>query len=156
VQYVDVILCNRYYAWYQDPGQTELISRQLELELRAWFDKFHKPVVQSEYGADTVAGLHTVSYYTLYIKHERPYLTAFSQAASGQQISQFVCQSIDVHRELTISFYFQDPPLMFTEDYQVRKASYNEIGYRILGLMTTYCCTSYPIEYKYARCDWSN
>lgn len=61
VQYVDVILRNSYYAWYQDPGQTQLISRQLEIDLRAWFDKFHKPVVQSEYGADTVAGLHTVS-----------------------------------------------------------------------------------------------
>ncbi|XP_074636652.1 beta-glucuronidase-like [Acropora palmata] len=58
VQFVDVILCNRYYAWYQDCGQTQLISRQLEIELRNWFDTFHKPVVQSEYGADTVAGLH--------------------------------------------------------------------------------------------------
>lgn len=71
VQYVDVILRNSYYAWYKDPGQTQLISRQLEIDLRAWFVKFHKPVVQSEYGADTIAGLHT------------------------------------------------DPPLMFTEDYQV-------------------------------------
>lgn len=62
VQYVDVILRNSYYAWYKDPGQTQLISRQLEIDLRAWFDKFHKPVVQSEYGADTIAGLHTVSY----------------------------------------------------------------------------------------------
>ncbi len=61
VQYVDVVLCNRYYAWYQDAGQIQLISRQLEGELRAWFDKFHKPVVQSEYGADTIAGLHMVS-----------------------------------------------------------------------------------------------
>lgn len=57
---MDVILCNRYYAWYQDCGQTQLISLQLEGELRNWFDKFHKPVIQSEYGADTVAGLHMV------------------------------------------------------------------------------------------------
>ena len=60
MQFVDVILCNRYYAWYADPGQIELISHQLEGELRNWFDKFQKPVVQSEYGANTVAGLHTV------------------------------------------------------------------------------------------------
>ena len=56
-----MILCNRYYAWYQDCGQTQLISLQLEGELRNWFDTFHKPVMQSEYGADTVAGLHMVS-----------------------------------------------------------------------------------------------
>ena len=62
VQFVDVILCNRYYAWYQDCGQTQLISRQLEIELRNWFNTFHKPVVQSEYGADTIAGLHRVGF----------------------------------------------------------------------------------------------
>ena len=71
VQYVDVILHNRYYAWYQDPGQTQLISRQLEIDLRAWFDKFHRPVVQSEYGADTVAGLHTVSHDNM-VRYEIP------------------------------------------------------------------------------------
>lgn len=61
MQYVDVILCNRYYAWYEDYGQTQLISRQLEGELRAWFDTFNKPVAQSEYGAGTIAGFHMVS-----------------------------------------------------------------------------------------------
>ena len=61
VQFVDVILCNRYYAWYEDYGQTELISHQLEKELRDWFNTFHKPVLQSEYGAGAVIGLHTVN-----------------------------------------------------------------------------------------------
>jgi len=60
VQFVDVILVNRYYAWYSDVGHTELIGRQLEHDLRAWHAKFRKPVVMSEYGADTVAGLHQV------------------------------------------------------------------------------------------------
>ncbi|XP_031559949.1 beta-glucuronidase-like [Actinia tenebrosa] len=57
-QFVDVIMCNRYYAWYHDYGQTQLISRQLEKELTDWYNKFNKPVIQAEYGADTVAGLH--------------------------------------------------------------------------------------------------
>ncbi|EDO44612.1 predicted protein [Nematostella vectensis] len=59
VQFVDVILCNRYYAWYHDFGQTQLISRQLEEELMDWYKTFKKPVVQAEYGADTLAGLHS-------------------------------------------------------------------------------------------------
>lgn len=58
VQFCDVIFCNRYYAWYHDYGQTQLISKQLERELRDWFDTHSKPVVQAEYGADTVAGMH--------------------------------------------------------------------------------------------------
>ncbi|RMX53791.1 hypothetical protein pdam_00000376 [Pocillopora damicornis] len=60
VQFCDVIFCNRYYAWYHDYGQTQLISKQLERELRDWFDTHSKPVVQAEYGADTVAGMHVV------------------------------------------------------------------------------------------------
>ena len=55
-------MVNRYYAWYHDSGHLELISRQLEVELVNWFDKFKKPVIQAEYGADAVAGLHMVSW----------------------------------------------------------------------------------------------
>ncbi len=65
VQFCDVIFCNRYYAWYHDFGQTQLISRQLERELRDWFDTHGKPVVQAEYGADTVAGMHVVRAYII-------------------------------------------------------------------------------------------
>lgn len=65
MQFCDVIFCNRYYAWYHDFGQTQLISRQLERELRDWFATHGKPVVQAEYGADTVAGMHVVRAYTL-------------------------------------------------------------------------------------------
>ena len=58
---MDVICHNHYYAWYHDPGHLELIQLQLEYDLRQWFEKFQKPVIQSEYGAGTVSGLHMVS-----------------------------------------------------------------------------------------------
>ena len=65
MQFCDVIFCNRYYAWYHDFGQTQLISKQVERELRDWFDNHGKPVVQAEYGADTVAGMHAVRAYNI-------------------------------------------------------------------------------------------
>lgn len=49
---------DRYYAWYSDPGQTELIQRQLEWDLNGWFTKYNKPILVSEYGADTIPGMH--------------------------------------------------------------------------------------------------
>ncbi len=55
----DVLCLNRYYAWYFDPGHLELIERQLERNLKAWYDRFQKPLIISEYGADTVAGMHS-------------------------------------------------------------------------------------------------
>ncbi|XP_043206639.1 beta-glucuronidase-like [Amphibalanus amphitrite] len=55
---LDVILVNRYFGWYSDTGHSELIDLQARHFLTFWRDTFGKPVVQSEYGADTVAGLH--------------------------------------------------------------------------------------------------
>lgn len=60
VQYVDIILVNRYYAWYSDVGHTELIQRQLESDLRHWHQTFNRSIIVSEYGADTIAGFHQV------------------------------------------------------------------------------------------------
>lgn len=55
----DVIGINRYYGWYNDPGQLELVAPQLERELRAWWSLYGKPILLAEYGADTVAGFHS-------------------------------------------------------------------------------------------------
>ncbi|ADQ05861.1 Beta-glucuronidase [Caldicellulosiruptor hydrothermalis 108] len=56
---VDVICVNRYYSWYTDCGKLELIEYQLEKELLRWYELFKKPVIVSEYGADTIAGFHS-------------------------------------------------------------------------------------------------
>ena len=60
VQFVDVICLNRYYAWYSDVGHTELIQLQLGNDLESWHHKYNKPIMITEYGADTIAGLHRV------------------------------------------------------------------------------------------------
>ena len=60
VKYTDVVCINRYYAWYHDPGHLEIIQRQFETDLNNWYDAFKKPVLQTEYGADTIPGLHRV------------------------------------------------------------------------------------------------
>lgn len=56
---VDVLCLNRYYAWYFDPGHLELIGAQLERNLRDWHRRYRKPIIVAEYGADTIAGLHS-------------------------------------------------------------------------------------------------
>ncbi|KAG1682554.1 Beta-glucuronidase [Nymphon striatum] len=57
-EFADIICVNRYFAWYSDTGHTELIQRQVEHEYTAWNKKYGKPVLISEYGAGSVAGLH--------------------------------------------------------------------------------------------------
>ena len=57
-QHFDIIAINRYFAWYTDPGHTELIQRKMFSELENWRRATGKPVMVTEYGADCVAGLH--------------------------------------------------------------------------------------------------
>ena len=57
---LDVVSLNRYYSWYFDPGHLELIEGQLERNLRDWHQRYRRPILISEYGADTLAGFHAV------------------------------------------------------------------------------------------------
>lgn len=54
---MDVICINRYYGWYNLSGDLEAASYGLNIELDFW-EEIGKPVMITEYGADTVAGLH--------------------------------------------------------------------------------------------------
>ena len=54
---MDLVLINRYYGWYNLSGDLKAAKYAFRMELD-WWEKLGKPVVLSEYGADTVAGLH--------------------------------------------------------------------------------------------------
>ena len=60
-RFMDVITINRYYSWYYDPGHTDTIATRLATDLEDWFRTHGKPMMLTEYGAGTVAGLHRVS-----------------------------------------------------------------------------------------------
>lgn len=56
-QFADVIMLNRYYGWYFHTGDLANAERAFEEELRGWASE-GKPIIITEYGADTMAGLH--------------------------------------------------------------------------------------------------
>jgi beta-glucuronidase len=56
----DVIMINRYYGWYVEPGDLATAEAGLESELRSWVDRHAKPIIVTEYGADAMPGLHTL------------------------------------------------------------------------------------------------
>ncbi|MGY4691629.1 beta-glucuronidase [Salibacterium sp. K-3] len=55
---VDVIGLNLYFGWYSDPGNLEKGKAVLKDHLNAWKQHHHKPVMMTEYGVDTIPGLH--------------------------------------------------------------------------------------------------
>jgi beta-glucuronidase len=58
-RFCDVLMINRYYGWYTSPGDLMQAEIDLERELAEWAEQ-GKPIVVTEYGADAVAGLHSL------------------------------------------------------------------------------------------------
>lgn len=78
-QLVDVICLNRYIGWYTDHGQIDLIPKQLERELRQWYDKYEKPMIVSEFGADTIAGYHKMPPVAFTEEFQKAFLQAYCE-----------------------------------------------------------------------------
>jgi len=56
----DVVLLNRYFGWYASPNDLASAEMELEAEVAAWVEAYDKPIVFTEYGADTMPGVHEV------------------------------------------------------------------------------------------------
>lgn len=73
-QFSDVICVNRYLGWYTDHSELEVIDGQLTKDLTDFYDKYKKPVILSEFGADTIEGLHTLPYESFSEEFQAAYL----------------------------------------------------------------------------------
>jgi beta-galactosidase/beta-glucuronidase len=54
----DVVCVNAYYGWYTEPGQLDLARQALEQNLDDLHRAFGKPVMITEFGTDTLPGIH--------------------------------------------------------------------------------------------------
>jgi beta-glucuronidase len=59
LSYFDVVSINRYYGWYFLGGQLDTAIKWLEAELDTLHKSFGKPIIITEFGADTLAGAHS-------------------------------------------------------------------------------------------------
>lgn len=59
---IDVLALNRYYGWYSESGEWDKIRFKLREEFDKWKNRCPgKPIMFTEYGADTIAGFHAVN-----------------------------------------------------------------------------------------------
>jgi beta-glucuronidase len=58
-QFGDVLMLNRYYGWYVDTGDLAAAELAWRQELEGWASE-GKPIIITEYGADTYPGLHSL------------------------------------------------------------------------------------------------
>lgn len=90
----DIICLNRYYGWYFGGPDLKGPEKALRSELEGW-EKLGKPLMFTEYGADTVMGLHdttpvmyTEEYQVDYYKMNNKVFDEFSFIV-GEQIWNF-------------------------------------------------------------------
>lgn len=62
-QFLDILCFNKYMAWYDNPGDLDVIISDLKGYAEAWHKIHNKPVLLTEYGADTLEGLHFLPTY---------------------------------------------------------------------------------------------
>ena len=55
----DVVCINRYYGWYSQSAQLDAGKAALENELDSLYAQLGKPLIITEFGADTLAGNHS-------------------------------------------------------------------------------------------------
>ena len=59
-QFADVLMLNRYYGWYAFTGDLAGAEAAWAAELEGWATE-GKPIIVTEYGADALAGLHSMT-----------------------------------------------------------------------------------------------
>ena len=71
----DFISLNRYYGWYDEIGNIGAIEPLYKADLGRYYEKFHKPIIVTEFGADTVEGIHSLYSMAFSEEYQCEYLT---------------------------------------------------------------------------------
>lgn len=73
----DIICINRYYGWYEYPGQLQKGITMLDREMEEIHRRYGKPMMMTEFGADTVPGQHSTSDQMFTEEYQVKLLTAY-------------------------------------------------------------------------------
>lgn len=71
---VDVIGLNRYYGWYEHNGDLGVVMDMFKSEMEDFHEKFGKPILMAEFGADTIEGVHSLHHETFSEEFQLEYL----------------------------------------------------------------------------------
>ncbi len=78
----DYIAINRYYGWYVMGGQLDEARQALDAEVDALHATHGKPLVMTEFGADTIAGRHAADPQLFAEEYQRDLLREYLDCAA--------------------------------------------------------------------------
>ncbi|KAL5288756.1 GUSB.2 family protein [Megaselia abdita] len=128
-RHLDIISFNRYNGWYSNTGRLDMITDHLVEEAIGWHKKYNRPVLMSEYGADTVEGLHILPSYVwseefqenLFAKHFKAFDTL---RKTGWFIGEFVWNFADFKTAQTITRVGGNKKGVFTRSRQPKSVAH--------------------------------
>ncbi|KAL0102247.1 hypothetical protein PUN28_018647 [Cardiocondyla obscurior] len=128
-QFLDVISFNRYNAWYSNAGRMDMITDRVQGEAEAWHRKYNKPVLMSEYGADTMPGLHELPEYVWSEEYQKElfsrHFKAFDQLRhKGFFIGEFIWNFADFRTAQTYTRVGGNKKGIFTRERQPKMAAH--------------------------------
>lgn len=80
----DVVCINRYWGWYFQGGQLQAGFDMLDQELDGLYEKLHKPIIITEFGADTVAGNHSYPTKMWSEEYQTEFLKGYLEVAASK------------------------------------------------------------------------
>ena len=125
-QFSDVICVNRYIGWYTYHGNLSAIDENLTRDLTDFYEKYQKPIVLSEFGADTIEGLHTLPAESFSEDFQALYLAENCKTLDKLDfcVGEHVWNLADFKTEQTPGRVRGNRKGVFTKDRQPKMAAY--------------------------------
>ncbi len=80
----DVVCINRYWGWYTNPGDIKTGAKMLSTELDELYSKLKKPIIITEFGADTYPGMHADQSEMFTEEYQRDFIKAYLDVADSK------------------------------------------------------------------------
>ncbi|XP_050303492.1 beta-glucuronidase-like isoform X2 [Anthonomus grandis grandis] len=128
-RFLDILGVNRYEGWYLNAGDTDLIYENILEQARGWYQKHQKPVLFTEYGADSQGGLSFLPTYIwseeYQLKLMEEYFKAFDELRSeGWFIGEMIWNFAEFKTDQSIKRMGGNKKGLFTRDRQPKQAAF--------------------------------
>jgi len=127
-QFNDIVCVNRYFGWYQDTGALTTITTRLAYDLDLWYKRFNKPIIITEYGADTVPGQHSVPTFVFtedyQVEFMREYHAVFDVVRQKYLVGEMVWNFADFMTGQNINRVFGNRKGVLTRERQPKAAGH--------------------------------
>lgn len=153
-KHMDILSFNRYNSWYSNPGDLSMIINQVVGEATEWYNKHKKPVLMSEYGADTMEGLHFLPAFIWSEDYQKEvysrHFKAFDKLRDmGFFIGEFIWNFADFKTAQSVTRVGGNKKGVFTRNRQPKEAAYlvRQRYYSLANVLDDFECLPDDLTY---------